>query len=170
MGRYVLKSLFRLGELSRARNKNKAAKKYFNEVINQYALRGFKPASPESEHAAQARFELVDYRFREYQKLQLKGSLPQMGRILQKAKAMLEELISEYSEVTPYGALDWTFAAFFRIGQLHQDFAQKLYDAPEPRGLSEDDMDAYRTQLEDEGTRWEDAAVAKYEEMIQQAR
>ena len=36
-----------------------------------------------------------------------------------------------------------------------------LYDAPEPRGLSDDEMDTYITMIEDEALKWENVAVER---------
>ncbi len=170
VGKFVLESLVRLGEMALKRNKQRDAKRYFQDVIALFRQRGYEPGSPESAHAARSQFELIELTFRRYQRLQLKGNMRQMGLQIQQAQALLTELVEGYSHVFPFQHLDWTFAAFFRIGQVHQEFAQKLYDAPEPKGLDEESLDIYRTQLEDEGTKWEDVAVQKYEEMIREAR
>ncbi len=169
-GKPVLESMVRLGVMHVEAGQTAAAQRSFNDAIALFGQRGYKPKTPEADEAAHARFELEEIRFRAYQAIAIKGSLRQMGRAIQRSQQMLTELAQGYAEVFQYGSLNWTFAAFFRIGQGYQEFAQKLYNAPEPRGLSAEEIDIYRTQLEDEGTRWEDTAVARYEEMIRQAR
>ncbi len=167
----VLKGLVRLGEIELKKGRPKFAKRFFENVIVLYNQRGFQPESPEAYHAARAQFELVDFKYREYKSIMLKGNVDQMVRQIQKAQTFLKKLENDYGQVAVvYRSVDWNFAAFFRLGEINQIFAQKLYDAPEPRGMNPDDLDIYRTQLEEEGARWEDKAVKKFEEMVRQAR
>ncbi|MBR57345.1 MAG: hypothetical protein CMH54_04725 [Myxococcales bacterium] len=171
LGQAVLKALVRLGEIELKKGRPKFAKRFFENVIALYNQRGFQPESPEAYHAARAQFELVDFKYREYKGIVLKGNVNQMVRQIQNAQAMLKKLQNDYAQVALlYRSVDWNFAAFFRLGEINQIFAQKLYDAPEPRGMNPDDLDIYRTQLEEEGARWEDNAVKKFEEMVGQAR
>lgn len=170
MGNLVLESLVRLGDIAQRRGQDRKANSAYKDAIALYRQRNYGSGTEEAEHAAKASFELVEVTFRRYEGLKLQGSLAQMGKQIQQSQALLKELVEGYSSIFPFGVLDWTFASFFRIGQVHQIFAQKLYDAPEPRGLSEEELDVYRVQLEDEGAKWEDAAVARYEEMIREAR
>ena len=83
---------------------------------------------------------------------------------------MLPKLRDRYGEVVQYKSFDWNLAAFYRLGQLFQIFAQGLYDAPIPSNFSAEEEDLYRTQLEDIAVPLEDEAVKKYEFAYEKAR
>ena len=61
-------------------------------------------------------------------------------------------------------------AAYFRIGNTFQRFAQSLYDAPVPYREGSEEWDIYRQMLDDQAIPLEDEAVKRYEKVAQQAR
>lgn len=168
-GDMVLESYSILADAARASGNEKRARKLYRSVLDEFGRRGLQPETRAADFAAKAKFQLVEFEYEAYRKLQLSGGLAQMGRQLQKKQQTLAELEKAYVEVFEYKAFDWTVAAYYRVGAIYQDFAKMLYDAPEP-DLPEEELDLYRTQLEDEGVRWENVAIERYEETIQQAR
>ena len=120
--------------------------------------------------AAEARFELVEIQFREYSAIELKGSAKRQQAALAKKVKLLGELEAAYSEILPYKALDWVIAASFRLGGIYDQFARTLFGAPEPEGLSDDELDVYLTLIEDEGLKYENVAIQRYETTVEQSR
>lgn len=166
----VVEALSKTASLYQEAGQTRAARKGWQQVINEFNRRGLQPATPAANHPARAQFELVELDFRKYAAVKLKGSLRSQGAAIKQLKKMLPNLKQRYAEVTQYKAFEWTLAAFFRVGNLFQLFAEALYDAPIPPGFSPDEEDMYRTQLEDVAIPLEDEAVRSYEVAFAKAR
>ena len=165
----IVEANLRLADLLTAKN-DPAAKKQYERTIEEFKLRNLQPGSPAAVAAAKAQFAIIDVNFKRYETLMLKGTLAQQGKIMKDKRALLNELESRYIDVFPYKAFDWTIASYYRIGQLYQLFAKMLYKAPDPTGLTDEQMDEYRTRIEDEGLKWDNVAVQKWEETMKQAK
>lgn len=167
----VLGAMLQLGDIAKAQNKVRDANKYYGDVVREYTARGFQPGTPAANYAAKARFELVERTFDEYAKIRLTGaSQRKMGADLARKKKILEELELSYGEILPYKSLDWTIAAFYRLGDLYRDFADTLYKAPEPQGLSDEELEAYVNIIEDEGLKYENVAIERFERTVVESR
>jgi hypothetical protein len=76
----------------------------------------------------------------------------------------MNRLEGDYKALSKYKILDWYLAALFRVGQLYQLLSQKMLDAPVPSEIqTQEEKDAYRTQLEDKAGVLERKATANYE-------
>lgn len=164
----TLRAMLALAEADRAAGNLRAARRGYRQVIRAFGRRGLLPQTPAAAVAAEAHFRRVELDFEEYRALGIEGSLRQMGRAIQEKQRRLAALEKAYLGVFEYKAFDWTLAAYFRIGHIYQLFAQALFQAPEP-DLPEEELDIYRTQLEDETVRWENIAVERYKEAYAQA-
>ena len=165
----VVASTLKLADMAKARGNMREAAALYQKTIAEFQSRALQPGTPEAEYPAKAQFELVEMKFNEYKGIQLKGSLESMGRAIQKKEAMLYELEKAYVDIFGYRSLDWTFAGYFRIGNIYQEFAKTLYAAPIPESLSEEDQDVYMTQLEDAGLKYENTAIERYETTLAKA-
>ena len=171
MGAKVLEAIMQLGDLATAQGKPKDALKYYNDVVREYQVRGFTPGTAAAVAAAKARFMIVERDFEDYVRLKLTGtSQRKMGADLARKKKLLDELETAYGEVLPYKSLDWTIAAFFRLGDIYREFANTLYKAPEPTGLSEEELEAYTNIIEDEGVKYENVAVERFARTVNESR
>jgi len=167
----VLEAMVELGDIAKSQNKVRDANKFYADVVREYTARGFQPGTPAANAAAKARFELVERQFEEYAKIRLTGaSQRKMGADLARKKKILDELELAYGEILPYRSLDWTIAAFYRLGDLYRDFADTLYKAPEPQGLSDEELEAYVNIIEDEGLKYENVAIERFERTVVESR
>ncbi len=171
MSARVLDAMLQLGDIALAQNKLKDAIKQYEGVVREYQARGFQPGSGAAIAAAKAKFILVEQQFAEYVKIRLVGSSQRkMGADIGRKKKMLAELEVAYGEILPYKALDWTIAAFYRLGDMYRDFADTLYKAPEPQGLSDEELEAYVNVIEDEGLKYENVAIERFEKTVAESR
>ena len=160
----------RMARTYKARNNWRQAKRAYESTIAEFESRGLEPQTAAASYAAEAKFEIIEETFRRYERMALRGSLANQGRTLQAKRALIPQLQDAYMSVFVYKAFDWTVAAYFRIGQLYQLFAKTLYEAPDPPGLGWEDMEEYRTMVEDEGLKWENVAIERYEVTVAAAR
>jgi hypothetical protein len=150
--------------------RKKEARRYFQETLTLFQQRSNKPGTIEATYAAQAQFLLLERNFNEFKSIVLKGTQKQMGRVIERAQTLRDELMAIYKIIWAFKANTWTYASLFRMGQIYQEYAQKFYDAPIPSWLTGEDLDFYQMTLQDEGAKWEDIAVGSFEAMVKQAR
>ena len=166
----VVEAHLRLGDLYRGLGDWKNAKLYYERTIAEYKARAMKPETTPAGFAAKAQFELLERTFDVYRRVTLQGNLAAMGRAIQRKQALIKEMETAYVAMFDYKAFGWTIAAYLRIGQLYELFARMLYDAPDPQGLSDAELDEYKNQIENLGLKWENVAIERYEECVRQAR
>lgn len=166
----ILEATLRLANHARDAGDVRAATALYERVLREYTVRGIRPGTPEAAFAAEARFALIEQKFAEYESLVLRGTLDAMGRQIKRKEQLLVELEASFLEIFDYKSLEWTFAAFYRVANLYDEFAKTLYDTPVPDTLSEDEQEIYRVELEDIGVRYEDTAVQRYQTAVEKAR
>lgn len=171
MGTQVLGAMLELGDIAFAQNKTREALKIYGDVHREYKARNFQAGTQAAMHAAKALFLQIDQRFLEYVKIRLTGtSQRRMAVDLAQKKKLLDELELSFAEVFAFKSLDWTIAAYYRLGDLHREFAKTLYAAPEPQGLSDEELEEYVTQIEDLGLSYENVAIERFEKTVQESR
>jgi TolA-binding protein len=166
----VMRAILKLANLAQSGGKKKRASTLWGEVIREYQTRGLEPGTAAAVAAAEAHFHTVERKFRTFSGIRLKGTQKRMTADLTRKNKLLSELEEDYSKVLEYGALDWVIAASYRLGDIYDEFAKTLYAAPEPRGLNEDELDVFITMIEDEGLKYENIAIERYETTVQQSR
>lgn len=171
MGTRVLEAMVQLGEIALVERKARDAATYFRDVIREFQVQGHAPGTPAAAAAAQASFLLIERRFDTYVALRLTGTNQRrMAADLAQKKKMLEELELAYADVLAYKSLDWTIAAFYRLGEIYREFAKTLYAAPMPAGLDEEMLEIFITEIEDEGLRYENVAIERFERTVNESR
>jgi len=171
MGARVIEAMMELADLAAAQQKTRDAAKLYEDILREFQVRGFQPGTATAAHAAKSKFMLVEQKFAEYTKIRLTGTNQRrMTADLARKKKILEELDLAYSEVVPFRSLDWTIATFYRLGDIYRDFATTLYKAPTPTGLSDEELDAFTNMIEDEGLKYENIAVERFERCVVEAR
>jgi TolA-binding protein len=68
----------------------------------------------------------------------------QVGR----KQAELVRIVGLYQGVIKIGAGEYSVASLYRIGEMHENFAQVLFSAPAPAGVTQVVLDQYRTEIE----------------------
>jgi len=83
-----------------------------------------------------------------------------------KATPILE---ADYTAVLAIGSGDWGIAALTRIGMMYQDFARNFVESPDPPGLDFEQLDMYRSELENRAFPLEEKAIEAYEKALDKA-
>ncbi len=171
----IVEANLRLGDLFKARKDYKTSLRYYQQTIKEFEERGLAPG-PQAQHASKAQFELVEAKFRQYETVQLREgmSLSRQQKVVGRKFKLLLELAKEdtglYSQISKYRYNPWTIAALVRMGQVPLGFSKFLYDAPDPSGIAEEDLELYREQIEEIAVQQEDYAVEKLETAVGAAR
>lgn len=166
----VVEGLARTAEAISKQGRSRPTRQAWAQVINEFNRRAMAPGTYEAQFPAKAQFNLVEEAFTRYEALKLTGSLRNQMRVVKAMQKQVKDLSRRYSEVLQYKSVEWNLAALYRLGHIYQLFASKLYEAPIPKGLSPDEEDYYRTQLEDIAVPLEDEAVKRYKLALEKGR
>ena len=60
----------------------------------------------------------------------------------------LKYLVGRYQDVIDLGSGEYTVASLYRVGEMHENFADELFRAPAPKGASQLEIDQYRSAIE----------------------
>ena len=166
----IITALAKSVDIYKKHGKSRQIKKARLRLIKAFDARETKPGSYVSRFPAKAAFNLIEPRFKAFNKLKITGSMREQGKIINKMKLEIAKLTEDYSKLLKYKSLDWNIAAFYRIGLLRQIFAAALYELPIPKGLTIEEEDIYTTQIEEIAIPIEDEAVKRFETAFKKAR
>ena len=111
--------------------------------------------------AAEARYWQGELIHRDYEKVSLAVKPKQLDRTLKKKTDLLVKAQGVYLSVVDFEDLRWATAALYRVGNIFEQYAESLRNAPTPNDLTEAEAEAYRGAL--------DMAVVDVEEQAIQA-
>jgi TolA-binding protein len=63
-------------------------------------------------------------------------------------QSKLVRLANAYQDVIALGNAEYTVASYYRLGELHEDFAKNLFNASAPNGLSAKESSEFKSQLD----------------------
>jgi cellulose synthase operon protein C len=113
--------------------------------------------------AAEARYLQGEAVFQQYQAIGLDVKPAALKKAMESKKALLAKAQTIYTDVVSYGDPTWATAALYRIGQIYEQFADQLRRLPPPPGLTEEEIEVYRDQVERYVVEMEDKAAGIYE-------
>ena len=167
----VVEALSKLADLAATGGDKKSAEKYYKQILREYISRNQQPASAAAGAAAKSEFMMIQPAMDTYKKLRVTTTNQKRATAaIQKKTAQLLDLKNRYTDLAKYKSFDWLVAAVYQIAELYKDFAQTIYDVPEPEGLTEDEYDVYITQIEDLGLKYENVAIEFYEKAVKESR
>ncbi|MBL8788314.1 MAG: tetratricopeptide repeat protein [Deltaproteobacteria bacterium] len=154
----------------------KAALKGWEALLKGVEKGGAEPDAATKYLAALATFETAEYFYDDYSALKLEavnrsGSFDinlLKNTLVAKAKA-LQAAEKGFDKVLDFKDKGMAAAAAFRLGQILYEFAESLFNAPTPPGLSEDQVDEYRVTLEDIATPLHERSLAAFTAALKQA-
>jgi cellulose synthase operon protein C len=113
--------------------------------------------------AAQARFMQGDLVLADFERIRIAGERGTLAKRLEQKSELLRKAAGIYGDVVEYKVAEWVTAALFKIGQSYEMFADALRNAPVPKGMNEEQEQAYRDQLAMFIVPIEERALAAYE-------
>jgi TolA-binding protein len=165
----------RIGEAYQKLGDDRDARKAFEVAAREFDRRGLKPeAAPlGAEAAAQARFQLAEYEFKEFDKLKIGGRAKALEQSFTVKRAAVKKVNDAYNEVFKYKRLEWTLASLYRKGFALERFGQTILETPVPpevKRLGEEAVASYQDQLQQQTAALEDKAVESYVATLAEAR
>ncbi|MBC8069316.1 MAG: tetratricopeptide repeat protein, partial [Deltaproteobacteria bacterium] len=111
---------------------------------------------------AEARYLQAEIIHREFEASKLDPKPAKLGASLDRKAKLLAQAKDIYLDVLPYATAEWTTAALYRIGESYEQFAKGLREYPIPKGLGQDQQDAYAEQLGTFALAFEEEAIGAY--------
>lgn len=159
----------KLGLIMQERKMIKDANDYF---AKSYAV--FKKAhslnpSIDGRWAAMAWFNYTELDYKKY--LAIEFSLPQwrMAQQLDQKATSWKLLRERYQEIIAIGNFEWATASLYKIGMINKIFADALFNAPVPEGLTPEEEDIYIVSLEDKAFPIQNRAIEAFEANLNRA-
>jgi tetratricopeptide (TPR) repeat protein len=150
-GRMSLK----LGQLKRAKDDLAAAQRIWKSLSG-------KDKAAATTWAAEARYLEGELIVREYEKVTLDVKPAQLEKALKSKTTLLNSAEKVFESIADFNDPRWGTAAIFRIGQIYDAFAESLVNAATPKGLTEEQAQAYRDALDSYVVNIQDVAVEKF--------
>lgn len=119
------------------------------EVVRAYQRLGAEAKQdPDAAAAyAHARFLALEPLWKEYAGIKF-TRIATVQRDLEAKRKRLRELEKAYLEVLQLGVGEWGIASLTRVGLAYADIAKDIMESAQPRGLSEQQLQMYRDELE----------------------
>jgi hypothetical protein len=108
------------------------------------------------------RFLQLEPMWKEYVAINFKNPARLVADLTDKLKRT-DLLKNAYTDVLASRSGEWGIAALTRIGLAYEDFARDLIESPDPKGLTEDQLGMYRSEIENKAFPLEDKAVEALE-------
>ncbi|MFL5318257.1 MAG: tetratricopeptide repeat protein, partial [Myxococcaceae bacterium] len=171
----VIDAKRRIAEAHQKLGNDKEARAMFAAAADEFDKKALKPDSQPiaADAAAQSRFQLAEYAFKEFDKLKIGGKGKQLENSFTAKKNELKKVNEAYKDVFKYKRLEWTLAALYRQGFALERFANTIIETPVPpdvKRLGDDAVVAYQDLLAQQTSALEDKAVESYTATLGEAR
>ncbi|MDQ3036226.1 MAG: tetratricopeptide repeat protein [Myxococcota bacterium] len=165
-GELLVTAYWRIAEARREMRQTRDYRQALQDVVDAFARSGQTRGSIAAEHAAQARFELVDENMAPFETFAITAGSPAtiqayvdgVARQIDEGSRRATALVEGYAPVPEYGRPTWTIASFVRQGRVYEILARSILNTPfampadlarRARGASQEVRDELRVQVED---------------------
>jgi hypothetical protein len=149
-----------LGQATLLLGRRKSARALFERCGSFTARKA--PTGEELASAAHCRFMLGEMVFDEYKKIKLRPPKRRMVKLLKQKATVLKKAESLFTGVVAAGHMEWASAALYRIGDMYAQFAAAIYQAPQPKGLNQRELEVYKQELQSLAFPIEDKALSAF--------
>lgn len=154
----------------------RAALKSWDGMMKGVEKGGAEPDAQTKYFAAQATFESAEYLYDDYAAKKIEAlnkaggfDMNLLKRTLVAKAEGLRDAEKGFDKVLAFKDKGMAAAAAFRLGQLLYEFAESLFNAPPPPGLSEEQVDEYRFALEDVAAPIQERSLVAFTLALKQA-
>ena len=121
------------------------------------------------EPASQAKFHLAERIFQKYQGVKLAFPFNTLVKSLQQKGTFEQEAETLYLEIIQMKSPFYVAASAYRVGQMYKEFSDQLYNLPMPEGLTPDQEDEYRMQLDEYAFPLQEKALKAFQSALRLA-
>lgn len=72
----------------------------------------------------------------------------QIEKLVKEKQSKLEQVGAAYEEILALGNAEFSVASLYRLGEMHENFAQGLFNAPPPTNYNQAQANSFKSQLE----------------------
>ncbi len=139
-----------LYEENKLRNRKKAVR-HFETALKLWGKISDKKKKKKSrKYAALSAFHVAQYSYYDFANFEIDTrNFFRLGSSLEKKAKVHQGSELLYHKVIAIKDRFWAAAAYYQIGLLYHEFAETLYALPLPKGLSEDEEEMYKAELEE---------------------
>ncbi len=169
-GERLVEAQMKIAEAQDALGDHRRALESYAAVVRAYQAARLPAGGRAAEAAAKAHFLGVEESLKGFEKITF-AVAPRLLEKTLKAKAeLLKKLEDRYRATFGFKRVQWTLAAYFRLGYLYENFVDVLVNSPCPAGLNEEECDLYKGKLEDLAEQPIKKAVTAYVETMAKAK
>ena len=127
--------------------KSDTANRDLVRLSNQLKVKG-SPAAPEGRRVvSQILFNQQEANEKVFVAMPLNNG-SQIEKQVKDKQAKLEQVGGAYEEILAIGNAEFSVAALYRLGEMHENFSQGLFNAPAPTTYNQAQINAFKSQLE----------------------
>jgi tetratricopeptide (TPR) repeat protein len=127
---------------------------------------------------AEARFQMGETIRREFDAVKLKihpyqnvkKFIEEMTKVIVKKSELIASARAVYLEVIEFRSANWAIAALTRIGEMFQQLANDIYDAPAPGSFNEEQVETYKGSMAERAQPVEAKAIEAYVTAVKKAQ
>lgn len=149
-------------------SKNEGARKDLGKLIYQLKSKNAPKAFAARRIVAKILFNDQENSVKNFRSLALDNG-KEIERQAAAKQAKLVRLANAYQEIILLGNAEFAVASYYRLGELHEDFASALFNAPAPNGASQKDATEFKSQLEKAAFPLKEEATKFYETAFRQS-
>ncbi|RMH44686.1 MAG: hypothetical protein D6689_01785 [Deltaproteobacteria bacterium] len=161
-GKHVVQALTRAGRTSLKLGHTKRAARELADALAAYKRLSRDARAAATRWAAEARYLQGELVFKQYAAIGLDVRPRKLKRTLDRKSKLLDEAMNVYLDVVEYGDPQWSTAGLYRIGQIFEQFAIAMQQAPTPPELNEQEAQVYRDELDNYVIGIEERAIELY--------
>ena len=171
---HVVESYKRIAEAYEKLGNSSAALGAYKQCVDEYKKRGLKvDQGIASNAAAEASFMLAEKEFASFDKIKITGRGKALTNSFKAKQTVMKKAADAYKLVLPYKRVEWTLAAFYRLGFLLERFSNTVVEAPIPpevKRLGDEAVASYQDQLGQMSAQLDDKAVEAYQATLTEAK
>jgi len=171
---HVVESFKRIAEAEEKLGNSSAALGAYKQCVDEYKKRGMRTdQGVASNAAAECSFMLAEKEFSTFDKMKITGRGKALTNSFKVKQTAMKKAADAYKLVLPYKRVEWTLAAFYRLGFLLERFSNTVVDAPIPpevKRLGDEAVASYQDQLGQMSAQLDDKAVEAYQATLTEAK
>jgi hypothetical protein len=99
----------------------------------------------------------------EFEQIKIEGDASKLAQRLKRKADLLKRASSALLDTAKLGVAEWTTASLYQVGSIYESFAKALVNSPAPSGLSPEQAEEYRMQIDEFIVPIEEKSIEAYE-------